>query len=179
MSRDSKFLSRVLRHAPEEIDLKLDSQSWLLVDDLLRQMRRHGRRLSKEKLIVIVEQSDKKRFTFSPDTRKFRAAQGHSVNVDLGLPISEPPATLYHGTASANLDSIFAKGLNPGRRRQVHFSVNPITAEQVGTRHGRPIVLRVAALIMHDDGFAFQKAENGVWLTDQVPSKYLGFGMSG
>ncbi len=179
MSRDSKFLSRVLRHAPGEIDLKLDSQGWVLVDDLLRQMRRHGRRLNKENLNEIVEQSDKQRFTLSPNGRKIRAAQGHSVNVDLGLPTSEPPEILYHGTASANLDSIFAKGLNPGRRRQVHLSVNPITAEQVGTRHGRPIVLRVAALTMHHDGFAFQKADNGVWLTDQVPSKYLGFGMSG
>lgn len=179
MSRDSKFLSRVLRHAPEEIDLKLDSQGWLLVDDLLRQMRRHGRRLSKEKLIEIVEKSDKQRFTLSPNGRKIRAAQGHSVNVDLGLPISEPPELLYHGTASANLDSIFANGLNPGRRRQVHLSVYPIIAEQVGTRHGRPVVLRVSALLMHEHGFAFQKADNGVWLTDQVPSKYLGFGMSG
>jgi len=177
MSRDSKFLSLVLRHAPEELDLKLDSQGWVLIDDLLRQMRRHGRRLSKEKLTEIVETNDKQRFTLSPDGRKIRAAQGHSVNVDLGLPTIEPPKFLYHGTAGANLDSIFADGLHSGRRRQVHLSLSPITAKQVGTRHGRPVVLRVEAGCMHRDGFAFQRADNGVWLTDQVPSKYLGFGI--
>jgi len=162
---------------PEEIDLTLDLHGWVQVDDLLRQMRRNGHPWSKEKLIEIVETSDKQRFTLSPNGRKIRAAQGHSVDVDLGLLTIEPPKFLYHGTASANLDSIFADGLYSGRRRQVHLSSDPNTAEQVGTRHGRPIVLRVEALLMYADGLEFQKADNGVWLTDQVPRKYIGFGM--
>ena len=38
MSRESKFLSLVLRHKPEEIGLQLDQHGWIRIDDLLRKM---------------------------------------------------------------------------------------------------------------------------------------------
>jgi putative RNA 2'-phosphotransferase len=34
-------------------------------------------------------------------------------------------------------------------------------------------VLEVAAGKMHGNGYLFFQSENGVWLTDSVPSKYL------
>ncbi|WP_195819927.1 RNA 2'-phosphotransferase [Roseobacter sp. MH60115] len=176
MSRESKFLSLVLRHKPEEIDLQLDTHGWARVDELLRKLKKSGRKLSHDELIEIVEMSDKKRFTLSEDGRRIRAAQGHSIEVDLGLKPRQPPCELYHGTASANLDAIFSNGLVPGKRQQVHLSLDPDTAERVGQRHGRPVVLRVEAQRMFDDGFEFFRADNGVWLTDAVPARYLGFG---
>jgi putative RNA 2'-phosphotransferase len=45
-------------------------------------------------------------------------------------------------------------------------------------RHGKPIVLTVAAGQMFDDGIVFGQAENGVWLTDSVPAHYLDFGQN-
>ncbi|MDD2869417.1 RNA 2'-phosphotransferase [Neomegalonema sp.] len=171
----SKFLSLVLRHAPETIGLKLDAQGWAPVPELLAKMKAAGHKISAEDLREIVETNDKKRFTLSEDGRRIRAAQGHSVAVDLGLPSAEPPEILYHGTARANLDSIFAEGLKPGSRRQVHLSREIETARKVGTRHGGPVVLTVAAGAMHRAGIAFQQAENGVWLTDHVPPAHLGF----
>lgn len=176
MSRESKFLSLVLRHKPEEIDLQLDNHGWARVDELLRKLKKSGRKLSHDELIQLVETSDKKRFTLSEDGKRIRAAQGHSVEIDLGLKPQQPPGELYHGTASANLDAIFSNGLVPGKRQQVHLSLDPDTAERVGQRHGRPIVLRVEAQRMFDDGFEFFRADNGVWLTDAVPARYLGFG---
>ncbi|MCA0907109.1 RNA 2'-phosphotransferase [Ruegeria marisrubri] len=176
MSRESKFLSLVLRHKPEEIDLQLDAHGWARVDELLRKLKKSGRKLSHDELIEIVETSDKKRFTLSEDGKRIRAAQGHSIEVDLGLKPQQPPSELYHGTASANLDAIFSNGLVPGKRQQVHLSLDPDTAERVGQRHGRPVVLRVEAQRMFDDGFEFFRADNGVWLTDAVPARYLGFG---
>ncbi len=80
---------------------------------------------------------------------------------------------LYHGTASRNLDAIFAEGLKPGQRRQVHLSLDPDTARKVGARHGKPVVLTVDAARMHGEGFTFFRADNGVWLTDQVPAAFL------
>lgn len=177
MSRESKFLARVLRHEPEILDLRLDRQGWVRVEDLLRAMKRSGRRMTKAQLIEIVETDDKARFTLSSDGRRLRAAQGHSIEVDLGLPAVTPPATLYHGTAAQGLDAIFESGLSPGRRRQVHLSPDPETAGRVGRRHGKPTVLRVDAQKMHEDGHTFCRADNGVWLTDHVPARYLGFGV--
>lgn len=175
MSRQSKFLSLVLRHKPEEIGLRLDKNGWARIDELLRLMKKSGRAMSRDDLEMIVATSDKKRFTISDDGLKIRAAQGHSVDIDLGLEPSAPPEILYHGTARTSLDSIFRQGLVPGNRRQVHLSLDAETATQVGRRHGKPVVLAVEAGRMRRHGYAFFRAENGVWLTDAVPAAYLGF----
>ena len=177
MSRDSKFLSLVLRHNPDVIGLKLDANGWARVDELLRGVKKAGRPITRARLEEIVETNDKKRFSFSADGRRIRAAQGHSIDVDLGYEPAMPPENLYHGTARANLDQIFIEGLRPGKRQQVHLSLDPETAVRVGQRHGKPTVLRVETGRMHEDGFEFFKADNGVWLTDVVPPKYLSFGV--
>ena len=46
MNRESKFLSRVLRHEPELVDLILGPDGWVLVDDLLHGMKKVGHRLN-------------------------------------------------------------------------------------------------------------------------------------
>jgi len=102
-----------------------------------------------------------------------RAAQGHSVKVDLALAPKTPPNTLYHATAQASLASIFKEGLRPGNRQQVHLSTNTDTATRVGMRHGAPSVLRIDAKRMSGDGHLFYQADNGVWLTDVVPVDYI------
>ena len=175
MSRDSKFLSLVLRHKPEEIGLRLDQHGWVRVDELLMKLKGANRMLDREALFQLVESNDKKRFTLSEDRLWIRAAQGHSVDVDLGLSAQRPPDELFHGTARTNLDAIFASGLIPGRRKQVHLSLDRDTALRVGQRHGKPVVLRVDARRMFDEGFEFFRADNGVWLTNKVPSEYLRF----
>ena len=43
------------------------------------------------------------------------------------------------------------------------------------SRHGTPIVLEILALEMNKDNFLFYKSDNGVWLTDNVPYKYIMF----
>lgn len=175
MSKESRLLSRVLRHEPELIGMTLEPGGWVHVDDLLRRMKRAGHPLTPDALCQIVAENDKQRFTLSEDGHRIRAAQGHSVAVDLELEAMEPPATLFHGTARTNLDAIFANGLNPGRRQHVHLSPDEETATKVGTRHGRPVVLRVNTAAMYADGLIFWRADNGVWLTDSVPPEYLGF----
>ena len=175
MSRTSRFLSRVLRHQPDLAGLTLGRGGWVPVDKLLRGMKRAGHGLTRAELGRIVAENDKQRFTFSEDGRRIRAAQGHSVPVDLELPALHPPAGLFHGTTRARLDAIWADGVRPGRRVHVHLSGDRETAIRVGRRHGRPVVLRVAPGRMHADGYVFWRADNGVWLTDCVPPAYLGF----
>lgn len=174
MSKEiSKFLSYVLRHAPESIGLRLDPNGWAEVPELLEKASAAGKSFDLATLRAVVLENDKQRFTLSQDERRIRAAQGHSVVVDLAVAEREPPAVLYHGTASRNLDAIFAEGLKPGQRRQVHLSLDPDTARKVGARHGKPVVLTVDAARMYGEGFTFFRADNGVWLTDHVPAAFL------
>jgi putative RNA 2'-phosphotransferase len=102
-----------------------------------------------------------------------RAAQGHSVPVDLRLDPLPPPAVLYHGTVRRFLAAIRADGLRRGRRGHVHLSADPDTATAVGARRGHPVVLRVDAAGMHRAGHPFYRAANGVWLTDHVPPQWI------
>lgn len=171
--RLSKFLSRVLRHHPEAIDLTLDAQGWAEVAHLLAQARSHGVALTRETLQEIVAQNDKQRFALSDDGTRIRASQGHSIPVDLGLAPTEPPELLYHGTAARSIPSIRARGLLPGRRNHVHLSADETTAARVGGRHGNPMVITVRAGLMHAEGYPFYLSANGVWLTEHVPVAYL------
>ncbi|WP_315726613.1 MULTISPECIES: RNA 2'-phosphotransferase [unclassified Bradyrhizobium] len=171
--RLSKFLSLVLRHQPETIGLALDAQGWVVIDDLIARAAAAGTAFSRADLEHVVATSDKKRFTVSEDGQRIRAAQGHSVAVELGLTPREPPAVLYHGTATRFVESIMAQGLKPQSRQQVHLSLDHATAVNVGRRHGKPIVLRVDAAAMHRAGLRFYVADNGVWLTDVVPPEFL------
>jgi len=47
------------------------------------------------------------------------------------------------------------------------------TALVVGQRHGKPLVLKIEALSMHEKGFDFYQAENEVWLTRFVPPDFI------
>lgn len=171
----SKFLSLVLRHKPEAIGLTLDEQGWADIDELVDKANRsdQGITLTRSLLQDVVDSSDKKRFTVSENGQKIRAAQGHSVDIDLQLKPVEPPEFLYHGTATRFLDSILKEGLKPQQRQHVHLSKDVETATAVGQRYGKPVILTIKALLMHEQGFSFYLSENGVWLTDAVPKAYI------
>lgn len=171
--KTSKYLSKILRHQPERIGLKLDAQGWANIDELLRLLAQRGSALTRAELEAVVRDNDKQRFKISPDGQRIRASQGHSIAVDLGLPPMPPPNTLFHGTATHNMAAIFAKGLLPGRRRHVHLSRDFATAVRVGSRHGEAVVLAVASGAMHAAGHPFFVADNGVWLTAHVPPQFL------
>lgn len=169
----SKRLSKVLRHAPEAMGLTLGPGGWVAIADVLAGFERQGRTVTRDMLQRVVDNNDKKRFTISDDGMRIRAAQGHSVTVDLGLRPVEPPAVLYHGTAISNLDSIKADGLWPQSRQQVHLSQDRDTATRVGQRHGKPHILNLDCMAMRAAGYEFYKADNDVWLTDFVPPEFL------
>ncbi|MER6258220.1 RNA 2'-phosphotransferase [Streptomyces sp900105245] len=167
----SKYLSKHLRHQPERIGLVLDPGGWVEIDTLITAAAAHGFRFTREELDHVVATNDKRRFVI--EGGRIRASQGHSVEVDLGLPPVTPPPYLYHGTVARNLDAIRAEGLRPMNRHDVHLSADRETATRVGARRGRPVVLTVDAGAMHRDGHVFHVSANGVWLTKAVPPAYL------
>nr|GAT45556.1 phosphate acetyltransferase [Mycena chlorophos] len=171
----SKFLSLVLRHKPEAIGLSLDPHGWADLRELVRLANASGRPLTSEEILLVVNSSEKQRFTFDSSGQRIRANQGHSVEVDLQLDPLNPPAVLYHGTATRFLPSIHESGLLKGARHHVHLSLDANTARTVGSRHGHPVVLRILAEDMMCNGYQFFRSKNGVWLTDHVPTSYIQF----
>jgi putative RNA 2'-phosphotransferase len=171
----SKFLSLVLRHSPETIGLKLDENGWADVEELIVKCSKKGNQLDLELLNYVVENNDKKRFAFNDDKTKIRASQGHSLSVELNLNETEPSEFLYHGTVAKFLESIKKEGLQKMSRQHVHLSKDRETAVKVGSRRGAPQILTVKSGDMHRDGFKFYLSENNVWLTDEVPAKYIEF----
>lgn len=170
----SKFLSLVLRHAPERIGLRLDEAGWTGVDELLAACRAHRMPLTHEHLEQLVARSDKQRFAFDETRTPIRANQGHTIPVELGYAPQSPPEILFHGTPHRFLPSIRAQGLLKGKRHHVHLSAEEATARKVGDRRGTSTVLTVQAGAMHLAGHAFFVSANGVWLVDHVPPTFLG-----
>ncbi|MFG2114999.1 RNA 2'-phosphotransferase [Streptomyces sp. NPDC048718] len=171
--RVSKYLSKHLRHQPDRIGIALDPHGWTEIDTLLRAAAAHGFPITRAELDHVVAANDKKRFTV--EGTRIRAAQGHTIPVDLDLPPAEPPAYLYHGTIAARLPAIREEGLRSMARHHVHLSRDRETATRVGARRGRPVVLAVDAGAMHQGGHVFHVSANGVWLTAAVPPRYIRF----
>ena len=168
----SKFIALILRHRPEAIGITLDEHGWANVDELLAGI---GKKypLTMAELERIVREDEKQRYSFNDDRTKIRANQGHSIPVDVELPVQAPPQYLYHGTGEKAVASIEAEGIRPGSRLYVHLSPDFDTAVKVGARHGRPAVFLVSAGQMHRDGYVFYRSVNGVWLTKSVSAQYI------
>ena len=174
-TRISKFLSYVLRHAPQSIGLALDESGWVDVTELLERSRKGGTTFSRELLEEIVATSPKKRFAFSEDGTRIRASQGHTVDVDLAYAPSTPPPVLYHGTPERTVPLVRGGGLLKMSRHHVHLSPDVETAKVVGSRRGKPVILVVDAARMHLAGHLFYVTPNGVWLAEHVPTEYITF----
>lgn len=168
----SKYISLILRHKPDVIGITLDEHGWADVDELIKGVNK-THELNREILERIVAKDEKQRYAFSEDGKKIRANQGHSILVDVELAEVVPPDVLYHGTGIKYKDSIDKQGLIPKSRLHVHLSGDIETARKVGQRHGKPIIYKIDATTMHKDGYKFFQSVKGVWLTKEVPIRFL------
>ncbi len=169
----SKTLSYWLRHRPDAAGLELDAGGWVPVTDVQAALGREGLPEDGDTLRQVVEENDKQRFEFSADGARIRARQGHSISVEGAWDEREPPEFLYHGTVEKVLPAIMAHGLRPMQRHHVHLSPHVETARRVGSRRGRPVILRVEAAHWRAAGHRFYLSANGVWLVDHVEPQFL------
>lgn len=168
--RVGKKISYLLRHNTE--DLVMDQNGYVDVASLLKKVD-----INQQELDYIVDTNDKKRFVYNDDKTKIRASQGHTIKVDVGLKKQRPPRTLYHGTSLESYEKIKKSGgLDKMRRLHVHLTDNEDVAYSVGKRYSKykdPVILEIDSAAMNIDGFKFYLSDNGVWLTDNVPLKYI------
>lgn len=173
INKTSKFLSLVLRHEPQQIGIELDENGWVSVTELIEKLNLNNKKITFDELKIVVDTNNKKRFSFNAYFSKIRANQGHSLEIDLNYEPKEPPIFLYHGTATKNLESIFENGIQKQNRHHVHLSDNVDTAFSVGTRHGKPVVLKIKAHEMYEKEIIFYLSANNVWLVDEVLPEYI------
>ena len=158
-----KFISLILRHQPEAIGITLDERGWADAQELIDGINRsNGHTLNMELLEEIVRTDEKQRYSFNEDHTLIRANQGHSIPVDVELEEKTPPDILWHGTGEKYVSSINAHGLIPME-----------TARKVGSRHGKPVIYEIDCHKMTEDGYRFFLSANHVWLTKEVPARYL------
>jgi putative RNA 2'-phosphotransferase len=164
----SKFLSYVLRHNPAAAGIVLDKNGWAPFSAVVAAAtKKFG--ASTPDLLRVIEGNSKKRFTLDGD--RIRAAQGHSVDIDLQLSPKAPPPTLFHGTTEAAWRKIQSQGLDKMQRTHVHLSSDEKGAEIVAKRRKGPhALLSVDAAAMASNGHIFYLSENSVWLCDAVPA---------
>jgi putative RNA 2'-phosphotransferase len=169
----SRFLSLVLRHDPEAIGLSLDPHGWASLADLFEAMKGHGKRIDHATIARVIAASAEPRFELSADGLSIRARHGHSIALHQTRLEKTPPQWLYHGTAATSMPGIVRDGICKQSRDFVHFCVDLAAAKKSGARHGKPVVLEIAAQLMHRHGHRFFVTENNIWLTDHVPPDYL------
>lgn len=170
--RISKLISLLLRHKPEVKGLNIDKNGWVGVKSLTEAIE-----ITKEELDFIVDNNDKQRFEYNLNHSKIRARQGHTLPITIPYKATRPPKVLYHGSASSKTMDIVCEGINKMERNHVHLSVDIDTALKVGRRHCKkgeePVIFRIDADKMFEEGGEFYLSDNGVWLTDHVKSRYF------
>ncbi len=167
----SKFLSYVLRHAPERFGLELDRYGFGPLEDVLHILKKRFRNFKKEDLFDLVRDDQKGRFQIVHG--RIRAVYGHSITVIPRSGNVTPPETLYHGTSAASADRILRDGLMPMGRQFVHLSVSDEDARMVGKRHDEsPVILEITAGEASLGGVEFWK-EGKLFLAKRIPAEYI------
>lgn len=177
MDEISKYLCLLLRHQPEKAELDMDEHGWVQVDQLISGVKRHSRYDIDRAMLENIVSADKKgRYRFDEEHNKIKCCQGHSIPwVAPELEYCEPPEFLYHGTTTKALEAIEDSGaIKKMKRHAVHMQADINKAWQSAERwHQTPVVLKIDARKMSDDGYKFGVTENEVWCTEEVPAKYI------
>ena len=154
----SIYMSFVLRHCPQDINLDMDKHGWVDVEQLITGINNKGR------------------YRFNEDYTRIKACQGHSIEwVEPELEYKEPPQYLYHGTTTEAYEKIQESGyISKMKRHAVHMQSKKDKAWQSAKRWKKePLVLQIDAKKMYEDGYVFGVSENEVWVVDKVPVEYI------
>ena len=172
--RISKFMSWLLRHGIDERKLEMDSDGFILLDDLMNQGEMKS--VSIDDVQHIVDTNDKKRFTIEERikggyAKKYiRANQGHSKeigekinDIELLTLIEKPLDICIHGTDMKAYHSIKKTGLSPMKRKHVHFASSDDAIS--GIRGSAKVLIYVDMSRAMERGKTFFISSNKVILT--------------
>lgn len=187
-TRVSKAMSYILRHGIIERSLKMDSDGYVNINDLMKQPEMKTYTI--DDVTYVVENSDKKRFSIkyipdkigeSDESNKrdilIRANQGHSkdvgdkINDDTLLQkIEEPLPMCVHGTDRNSWKIISKTGLSPMKRKHIHLASGLANDKSVisGMRNTSKVVIHIDMKKAMEKGKTFYLSTNGVILTPDI-----------
>lgn len=147
----SKFMSKILRHTPEQFGITLDIEGFCSIQELVEAITKEKRwkDITEEDIRLVVNNCSKQRYELVGEF--IRANYGHSAE-RLTYEEANPSTVLYHGTNAKVVEQLLIEGIKPMGRKYVHLS---------------------ESIEFVSYGIKFYAANNGVWLADFVPAKYL------
>lgn len=169
----SKFMTKLLRHTPEQYGLILDPEDGsCTLDDLLSVLVKAPiwSGVTVRDIEQVVTSCEKQRFEIEGD--RIKARYGHS-HTRIAYEPGNPPPMLYHGTHAVVLSAILEEGLQSMGRQYVHLSEGTHFASLAGSRRGKLILLTVDTISAGQMGVTFYYAGNEVWLADPIPPSCL------
>lgn len=174
----STFLAYVLRHSPESIELEMDERGWVSVSELIKKINNNSKySITADELDTLVKEDEKGRYRYNENKTKIKACQGHSIPyVKPEMEYKEPPEYLYHGTTQDAFEKIKRSGfISKMTRHAVHMQEDYTKAWQSATRrrNATPVLLKINAKKMYEEGYVFGCTDNNVWCTDRVPYEYI------
>ncbi|WP_042199589.1 RNA 2'-phosphotransferase [Paenibacillus camerounensis] len=166
----SKYMTKLLRHTPEQYGLILDPEDGsCLLEELLDVITSAPKwsGVTEADIRQTVRNCEKQRFSIEGE--RIKARYGHS-HTKVAYPPGQPPAALYHGTHRSALSVILREGLKPMGRQYVHLSEGLHFASLAGRRRGELVLLTIDTVKAADSGVTFYYAGNEVWLAEKVPA---------
>lgn len=177
MSGLSRYLSKLLRHNPELLDLDYDLHGYVEVNQLIERINERSKyTINKEILDELVEEDNKGRFKYSKDGLYIKACQGHTIDIEVELNYIKPPDILFHGTTLEAYELIKKCGyIDKMKRHDVHLYKDIDKAWQSAKRRKNktPVVLEIDSKRMYEDGYIFGESDNHVWCIKRVPIIYI------
>jgi len=178
----SKFLSLILRHKPEILNIRLRKDGFVDLEELIEKIKKRKGftwvRISDIKRLI--EQDKRKRFeiVIKDGKKLIRARYGHSKNLPVSITYEKVKLGevkyLYHGTRADVLPWILKEGLKPMARKYVHLSASPDDAIEVAKRRrGKTVILKIDAEEFIKEGGEIFKATEKVYLAKEIPPKYI------
>ncbi len=178
----SKFLSLLLRHKPDILDLHMDEEGFVDIDELVSKIRtrKNFSWVSLNDIMQIIKGDAKNRFEVKIINGKhfIRARYGHSRNLPVKINYEKVKLgeidALYHGTRKEVLPHILREGLKPMSRKYVHLTRTPEDALLVAQRRkGTWVILKINVEDFLRDGGVIYKATNKIYLAEEIPPKYI------
>jgi len=170
-----KTLAGILRHFPERYGLDIDEHGWLDLNEIVTAIKvRHDkfRFLKTHHIMGLVQTDPKGRYQFQEG--RLRATYGHSLDLDLDLPAGDIPEVLYYPSTKDEIQILLESGLKPTDRKMVHLSGTFESALEAGrVRVLDPVIIEVDAKKAIKKGVVIQKAAKTVYITKEMPSKFL------
>lgn len=166
---------RVLRHAPEDVYLRMDDNGWVHVEQLGEVVNHwcncntRWKTSTLQPLMHELGMADRVQF----DRDWCRAAYGHSTQLYKPTTFAEPSEPLFHGTRASNWQMIECFGLAPMRRRFVQLTTDFDYAMQIASQEETPIVLQVLRAQAIAEGTRFLSTGSHVWLAEAIPAHLL------